>query len=526
MNLPKRGLWNMRTLFVPDPGKVFIIADAAQAELRVIAIEANDVPMLKAFTGGEDVHMQNAIDLFGEGANKEQRNFGKRFVFGCVSLDTQALTRDGWKDYFDLRVGEDILTYNQETHCKEWAPVLQKTYHRRAPVFDVAVTTRSFHMLTTEDHRWFVRQRTQSKLVRDHIHQVRTTGTLNSESNIIVNAPMTPDVFGLDSVLCAEKYGVDWTQRVCRMSSDQRRAFLQGFLLADGYLQKGRKTPHWVWGQNDNEIAEAVLTASYLEHDGVIWCSPEFNHHSQMKQARLSSKPYITGQKLRREPAGEIPVWCPTTSNGSWVARRGDCITITGNSNYGGSDETLWQQLVVQYPHLKLRAVTLLKRRWFRRHPAIKALLARNLEVAQRTGKLPAPVGPRVWEFFEGRVEPNEVYNRPIQATVAWFMNRALCRLHAEGFEIVAFCHDEIIVQVPVYRKWAAAEAVAAAMEEPVVLRGKPWVFPAEPEQGDSWGNPQPLEDPCPSYLPSSPLLRSCSHPLGPRPQSPKNQSA
>jgi DNA polymerase I-like protein with 3'-5' exonuclease and polymerase domains len=40
--------------------------------------------------------------------------------------------------------------------------------------------------------------------------------------------------------------------------------------------------------------------------------------------------------------AGTQPVWCITTENGSWVARQGDFITITGNClMYGGQPAKL-----------------------------------------------------------------------------------------------------------------------------------------------------------------------------------------
>lgn len=246
MNLPKHGLNNLRTLFVPDHGYTFVVADADKVELRVIAILAGDKPLLAAFERGEDVHQRNAIDLFGPGATKQQRDFGKRFAFGA---------------------------------------------------------------------------------------------------------------------------------------------------------------------------------------------------------------------------------------------------------NYGASAETLWRTLVVQYPKVELKAVAALLKQWFRKHPAIKNFLAGNLEGARTTGVLTPGVGPRSWEFYEGQVDPNEVYNRPIQATVAWVINRALCRLYDEGFQIPWQCHDEISLHVPVYRKWAAAESLVNAMTEEVELVGQQWVLPAEPEQGDSWGTPRSLQE-------------------------------
>ena len=89
MNLPKRGYYGMRQLCMADEGCCFVAADADKAEIRAVAYEAGDEPLLKAFAAGVDVHLANAVDLFGEKllqkSKQEQescRDLAKRLVYG------------------------------------------------------------------------------------------------------------------------------------------------------------------------------------------------------------------------------------------------------------------------------------------------------------------------------------------------------------------------------------------------------------------------------------------------------------
>ena len=66
-NIPKRSKeGNMiRSLFIPDEGKVLLSADLSQAEARVVAWEAGDIRQIDLFLKGWDVHWENTKILFG-----------------------------------------------------------------------------------------------------------------------------------------------------------------------------------------------------------------------------------------------------------------------------------------------------------------------------------------------------------------------------------------------------------------------------------------------------------------------------
>ena len=77
----------VRKIFRPEPGKVYIDADYSQIELRVLAHMSEDTHMVQAFKDGEDIHRQAASKVFKtpmEEVTKEQRSNAKAVNFGIV----------------------------------------------------------------------------------------------------------------------------------------------------------------------------------------------------------------------------------------------------------------------------------------------------------------------------------------------------------------------------------------------------------------------------------------------------------
>jgi DNA polymerase-1 len=56
---------NVRKMFVPDPGMTMFDCDLAGADAQVVAYEAGDEDLIRAFKEGLDVHAKNATDLWG-----------------------------------------------------------------------------------------------------------------------------------------------------------------------------------------------------------------------------------------------------------------------------------------------------------------------------------------------------------------------------------------------------------------------------------------------------------------------------
>jgi len=268
----------------------------------------------------------------------------------CVPMTAKALTKRGWKGYDELEVGELILAYNSETGFKEWTPLRGKVKYKDSLTFNLKWKSHSYR--ATGDHRWYVRQRDTTS--KTYNLEVRTTANLNTASNVIVNAPFNKeqDVAGAVEGLSHGKYGVDWTAKVLAMSHMERVRFLEGFMIADGYWHEHKQTPVWRWAQNNGELFEAALTASYLAHDGGITVAFNTKTNDKLKVATLNVKGHITCQRMEREVYGYEDVWCPQTDLGTWVMRQGDCITITGNCwRYDDEDKAYCKSLVGEKPN-------------------------------------------------------------------------------------------------------------------------------------------------------------------------------
>ena len=101
----------IRKMFVPSDGCVFVDADYSQIELRVLAHIADDQTMQEAFRSGTDIHTATAAQVFGvepEQVTPLMRRHAKAVNFGIVygisefSLaDDIGVTRKEARQYID-----------------------------------------------------------------------------------------------------------------------------------------------------------------------------------------------------------------------------------------------------------------------------------------------------------------------------------------------------------------------------------------------------------------------------------------
>ena len=101
----------IRRMFVPSDGCVFVDADYSQIELRVLAHIADDKTMQEAFRSGTDIHTATAAQVFGvepEQVTPLMRRHAKAVNFGIVygisefSLaDDIGVTRKEARQYID-----------------------------------------------------------------------------------------------------------------------------------------------------------------------------------------------------------------------------------------------------------------------------------------------------------------------------------------------------------------------------------------------------------------------------------------
>ena len=93
-NIPVRGEWGdeIRKIFIPRSGYVFIGADYSQIEFRVMADISMDEALLHDFATDGDIHRATASRIFKKDekdVTKEERSLGKTINFGILFGQTQ-----------------------------------------------------------------------------------------------------------------------------------------------------------------------------------------------------------------------------------------------------------------------------------------------------------------------------------------------------------------------------------------------------------------------------------------------------
>lgn len=256
-----------------------------------------------------------------------------RMSCACVPMDTLALTRDGWKLYDELVVGEDVLAYDLESGTKKWTPLLAKNKYKDQEVGSMGTDIRKVRC--TANHTWVHK----GHGTRGPSYKLRRADEFKLNDGYLVNAPYESDgSFDIPELNSINKYQSLLISAVTRFSEQELRKFVLGFLLADGHFLNATKLgtkQTWQFTQVRGKILEELIIATYLSHSGRVGITNHHKHknsnHRMTSRAVLCHSPHSTIRHVWR-PESVEDVWCPTTKYGTWVMRQGDLITITGNS--------------------------------------------------------------------------------------------------------------------------------------------------------------------------------------------------
>jgi len=134
----------VRKIFKPKEGYIYIDADYSQIELRVLAHISEDKHMIEAFEKDEDIHKQAASKVLGipiEEVTKEQRSSAKAVNFGIVYgisdfglAEQLGISRKKAKEYIDQYLekysGIKMFMENIVNTAKEQGYV-ETLFHRR-----------------------------------------------------------------------------------------------------------------------------------------------------------------------------------------------------------------------------------------------------------------------------------------------------------------------------------------------------------------------------------------------------------
>jgi hypothetical protein len=125
---------------------------------------------------------------------------------------------------------------------------------------------------------------------------------------------------------------------VFSLSPSQRAAFVRGFLSADGTRDTRTQDDKLGYAafQVSGPVAEGIKVAAYLEG-----YRPDTRVKTEFDDGRFGAQPMehigfrmpvVRGRNLPVVARRTADVWCPTTTLGTWTARQGEEIFLTGNS--------------------------------------------------------------------------------------------------------------------------------------------------------------------------------------------------
>jgi phage portal protein BeeE/2'-5' RNA ligase len=243
--------------FNPQRSKIFLYGRR---------VERDKLFHVKAFSIPGRVEGISLIRQFGETilAGKRAADYGLTWfeaggfptgiLQNCVDTETEILTRDGWKHYDELTIGEEALTLNAETGLAEWGQV-QRVYVNEGPNPVVRMENKSHSSVSTPNHRWPV-------MAADGSYRWTNTAEMSWNDRICAAAPVVGPSEAKWSDAMAELAGWFFTegsidkrsggvvigqsrehnpQKVSRI-----RAALEGvFGPAREHCRDNRKTPGW-----------------------------------------------------------------------------------------------------------------------------------------------------------------------------------------------------------------------------------------------------------------------------------------
>jgi uracil-DNA glycosylase family 4 len=148
----------LRAMYTAAPGNVLVAADMSAVELRMIALLANDEPLIQAFhafdTGtGPDVHIKNACDVFNTTADKVDDNV-RRFV-KCVAAGSRVpIPGRGMRRIEELLAPAAVLTEEGTRAASEWHDVGETDCLTIRTDRGIALTVAKRHRVKLQSGAW------------------------------------------------------------------------------------------------------------------------------------------------------------------------------------------------------------------------------------------------------------------------------------------------------------------------------------------------------------------------------------
>lgn len=147
----------MKPYFKAREGKIFIIADYSQVELRVLAEVSKDRTMIEAFNNDKDLHSITASKVFNKPINEVndlERRVGKSLNFGII----YGITENGIRNQIRKTTGEEISIQDASAYRLNFFEAYRDVYILQD------ILLRSQKIKSLGGRRWFNELKANQKL--------------------------------------------------------------------------------------------------------------------------------------------------------------------------------------------------------------------------------------------------------------------------------------------------------------------------------------------------------------------------
>ena len=285
--------------------------------------------------------------------NRSKINDASRECVNCVDFETEILTQSGWKTYKDVAVGDKILSYSMDTH-QIVEDVIEAVHIYDEPQEVVRFESATFSAVSTMNHRWVVSE-------SDKIPRIKTTEDIANrrwsawsilriaDNSIKSWCNMSDEEL---KVLGSHYVG---GRRWCHLTFDfisslsqhQAKILLYAMLQGDDSedILINNRTSFYCRSSLVNDAFQYLcIKAGYATNANIVGQSETGN--TQYNTYVLSAKcaKIYPEHKFIESADG---VWCVTTHEGTWIARRNGKVYITGNSIIQGSASELTKMAII-----------------------------------------------------------------------------------------------------------------------------------------------------------------------------------
>jgi uracil-DNA glycosylase family 4 len=421
---------------------------------------------------------------------KATRENAERSSWNCLDDKTEALTQRGWVNGFDLTTDDVLLTKNSVTGLLEWERATDVKKWENYPHPLVEFKSRSFHAVSTRDHRWLVKDKYSGKDI------CKTTSEVSLYGDHRIHRT------GLYAGVAKSSYTDDFVELV-------------GWFLTDGtapkntdsitIYQSDRAKPHFVSRIDALTKRIGGFTSSISKRDELVGWRTVVNNPVASKLRTLFPKRELTYEFICELNYKQLLLLLDTMLDGdgtrstktSFCARskviaevfQALCVMCGIAANIKSRDMSKYKPtstLIRGVPKMgTIWIVTLLERK----HAQVT--LSQSREVISN-GRVWCPVVPNT--YFVAR-RSGTVFitgNTPIQGTAADFCTASLSAIDRWLIEdcvparIVLSVHDSIIIECEEYCIDEVHARVIAIMEG-WPANGVPIVVDAE--MGYAWGS-------------------------------------